>query len=250
MRLNLKSLLALMLFCSMASRAAVMEFTDRAAWLAVAGPVTNIGFEGIAPTGGRVNYTTPVTFSGVQFAAPLGSGGVAESAVSAGLDYVGAWGSGDKLQASLGVEFDIMLPSGVTAVGSDIMITSTFFFGTSGSYSVMLSTGDVFTNISSSGPPTRSFVGFISTTPISSIRMISNPSLAMIDNFAFNSVAAPEPSSLTLFGAGVMFIALMRNGRLKPARTKTRNREVAERSDPRCCTERVVSKRCPSNCAV
>ena len=215
MRLKVQSVLILFPLLLPVSQAAVMEFTDRAAWLAAAGAVTNIGFEGIAPAGGRTDFSGPVTFSGVQFSAPfIGGGGIAESVVSAGLDYVNAWGSGDKLQASLGVEFDITLPSGVTAVGSDIMITSTFFLGTTGTYTATLSTGDVFTNIFSSGPPTRSFVGFISTTPITSLTLVSNPSLAMIDNFALTATAVPEPSSLVLFGAGILALfVLARKGR-------------------------------------
>jgi hypothetical protein len=213
---QLQTLLILLPVMSLSASAGVIEFTDRAAWQAAAGAVTNIGFEGVAPAGGRTDFNGPVTFSGVQFSAPLiGGGGIAESVVSAGLDYVNAWGSGDKLQASLGVEFDITLPSGVTAVGSDIMITSTFFLGTTGTYTATLSTGDVFTNIFSSGPPTRSFVGFISTTPITSLTLVSNPSLAMIDNFAFTATAVPEPSSLVLFGAGILALfVLVRKGRV------------------------------------
>lgn len=182
--------------------ASVIEFTNRAAWLAAAGAVTNIDFEGIAPAGGSKEFAGPVTFSGVQFSAPLGV-----SVRSAGLEYVNAWGSGDKLQAILGTEIDITLPSGTTAVGSDIMITSTFFLGIpSGIYTATLSTGDVFTNIFSSGPPTRSFVGFISTSPIQSIKLVSNPSLAMIDNFAVNNAAIPEPASLPLMCSGLLGI--------------------------------------------
>jgi len=219
MRRELQTLFILLPALSLSATAGVMEFTDRAAWLAAAGAVTNIDFEGIAPPGGFTTFTAPVTFSGVQFSGPYTSqpsgGGIQESVVSSGRDYVNAWGSGDKLQSGPGVEFDITLPAGVMAVGSDIMITSTFFFGTSGTYTTTLSTGDVFTNIFSSGPPTRSFVGFISTTPITSLTLVSNPSLAMIDNFAFTATVVPEPSSLVLFGAGILALfVLVRKGRV------------------------------------
>jgi hypothetical protein len=193
--------------------AAVIEFTNRAAWLTAAGTVTNSDFEGIAPAGGSKGFAGPLTLSGVQFSStPLGV-----SVVSAGLDYVNAWGSGDKLLGGP-VEFDITLPAGVTAVGSDIMITSTFFLPIpSGTYTATLSTGDVFTNIFSSAPPTRSFVGFISTSPITSIKLVSSPSLAMIDNFAFKSAtsAIPEPGSLPLMYSGLLgiFALLLARGR-------------------------------------
>jgi len=210
MHRKLPILILVFLFLPLTAKSGVIEFTDRAAWLAAAGAVTNIDFEGSAPPGGSTAFTGPVTFSGVQFSAPfIGGGGIAELAVSAGLDYVNAWGSGDKLQAGLGVEFDISLPAGVEAVGSDIMITSTFIFGTNGSYTATLSTGDQFTNIFSSGPPNRSFVGFVSTTPISSITLVSSPSLAMIDNFAFTAVTVPEPGSLALFVAGIITLLLV-----------------------------------------
>lgn len=71
MRSNLKSLFILMPLLSLSSRTVVIEFTDRAAWQAAAGTVTNIGFEGIAPPGGLVTFTGSVTFSGVQLASPV-----------------------------------------------------------------------------------------------------------------------------------------------------------------------------------
>ena len=71
MRLNLKALLILMPLFSLTSRASVIEFADRTAWLAAAGAVTNIDFEGIAPPGGLTTFQAPVVFSGVQFSGPL-----------------------------------------------------------------------------------------------------------------------------------------------------------------------------------
>jgi PEP-CTERM motif len=209
-------LVRVILGCSLAlapslMNGAVIEFTNRAAWLAAAGAVTNIDFEGIAPPGGSKVFLGPVTFSGVQFSSPTPPG---EAVVSSGAAYVNAWGSGDKLQAF--IDFDITLPGNVTAVGSDIMITSTFFYGGNGTYTATLSTGDIFTNIFSSGPPTRSFVGFISTSPIASIRLASDPSLTMIDNFAFNTAintTVPEPASLALMCLGMLGIFGLSNCR-------------------------------------
>lgn len=83
--------------------------------------------------------------------------------MSAGNDYVGAWRSDDKLQGFL--EFDITLPAEVFAVGTDIMNSATFFLAADRTYTATLSTGDVFSNIFASKPPTRSFVGFCFDNP-------------------------------------------------------------------------------------
>jgi hypothetical protein len=210
-RVSKNSLLILMLLLPLSSRASVIEFTDRAAWQAAAGAVTNIDFEGIAPPGGLVTFTGPVAFSGVQFASPVCcgiSGTIQEEVVSAGNDYVGAWGSGDKLQGFL--EFDITLPADVFAVGTDIMNSATFFLAADGTYTAALSTGDVFSNIFASRPPTRSFVGFVSTTPITSLTLTTTTTFAMLDNFAFTTTASvPEPSSLALVGAGILVVFVL-----------------------------------------
>jgi len=194
-------------------QAAVVEYTDRAAWLAAVGSVTNVDFEGIAPPGGETLYVTPagLTLSGVNFLAPqsISPSGFSEEVVSGDVPYVGSWGSGDKLQAGE-VEVDMTLPKGVTAVGSDIMVTLNAVAPGSPSqtYTATLSTGETFTNIPSSPPPHRSFIGFISTSPIASLKLVSSATFPMIDNVAFSAV--PEPSTVLLIVVALLAMRLFR----------------------------------------
>ena len=199
---------AFLLLLAVTAQASVIEYTSRSAWLAAAGSVTNIDFEGIAPSGGLVHVDNGLTLSGVSFFSPACCGGDSPAliVVSGEIPYVGAWGSGDKLQG--GIEIDITLPRGVEAVGSDIMSTFTAFDpDASSTYEVVLSTGDVFENVFASGPPTRSFVGFTSTAPITSLRLISSGTFAMLDNVAFDVV--PEPTPLSLFICGLIALCCL-----------------------------------------
>ncbi len=215
---NQPALLALVLlsgFFPVVAPAQVTTYTDRAAWLAAAGSVTNIDFEGIAPSGGAASYNTAagLTLSGVQFLGPfrlLGTG--SNLVIVSGADaFVAAWGPGDKLMGGE-VEIDANLPPGITAVGVDIMVTFTFGGGTS-SYTATLSNGQVFTG-PTFPPPTRALFGFVSPTPITSLKIVTGGTFPMIDNFSFHS-AAPVPAvsapgaiaaGASLLGMGVLLL--------------------------------------------
>jgi len=216
-----------------------VEYTDRATWQAAVGAVTTIGFEGLAGPSG-VDPIPSITVDGVTFAGqsgPVLSGASAMAdptvtPVSASAnDYVNAWQSGDMLQAGLGGIL-ITLPEGTRAFGVDIMTTFLAFMPDSktSSFEAILSDGEIFDGLTTYAPPTRGFVGFVSSSPISSVYFNSTSSFPMIDNFSFTSdnpasaSATPEPStwSVTVAGAflvGVAF-ALRRRKDLAEARTR------------------------------
>jgi len=102
----------------------------------------------------------------------------------------------------------VALPSGTTAVGTDLGINA---FPTS-SFKVTLSTGDTF-KITGGSPTGQGgvgflFVGFVSTSPITSITFDGIPVglysgggyIPSYDNFSFGygTVPVPEPSTLAL----------------------------------------------------
>jgi hypothetical protein len=117
------------------------------------------------------------------------------------------WGSGALvLDAYSGGSIIVSLPSGTTAVGTDIMSFEPYL----ATVQITLSTGEVFTAFTQDYP-NRAFVGFTSTAPIASITFnnISGPNLAL-DNFLFglarpqdrNLVPPPTPTPSGIPGIG------------------------------------------------
>lgn len=197
---------------------AVTLYTNRVEFEAATIGLTNIDFEGIAPSGGFTYYGTRSGFTqaGANFVAPASSRNfLAVTDPNYGPEFYD-WGSGAVL---IGYSFyddiinviDVTLPFGVTAVGSDIMS----ILPHSSPFNVTLSTGESFL-VPSFDYPNRAFVGFTSSTPISTInfKTITSPNTSAdleLDNFTFgqaNATPVPEPGfspvlSLLTLGAWV-----------------------------------------------
>lgn len=175
--------------------AGVIVYTDKAVFSAAALGLTTIDFNGIAPENWLVRYTPAVlTLSGVEFEANgrmyvIDPGFYGFSYAGAGFLHV------DKTSI-----LSVTLPAGATAIGTDY---GGLFAGGGTTFSVALSTGDVFdfsTDKSIEGG-SLDFLGFTSTVPISSLtfnNMPDEPAFNAIDNFVFGS-AVPEPSTITLW---------------------------------------------------
>ncbi|MFM2379494.1 MAG: hypothetical protein RLZZ143_2073 [Cyanobacteriota bacterium] len=125
--------------------------------------MTTIDFEGIAPINSFSYFPNPagLTQSGFNF--------------TSSPDYLFVvdpgyfppyydWGAGAVLLGPQYGTINAALPSGVTAVGSDIFSILDY----ASNFVINLSTGDSFT-VSSSNYPNRSFVGFTSDINITSI---------------------------------------------------------------------------------
>lgn len=182
---------------------AVTLYTNRAEFEVATIGLTNIDFEGLAPSGGFSYYGTPngLTQAGATFIAPAYSGNfLAVTDPNYGPEFYD-WGSGAVL---IGYSFyndiinviNVTLPFGVTAVGSDIMS----ILPHASPFNVTLSTGESFI-VPSFNYPNRAFVGFTSSTPISTINFkpITSPNTSAdleLDNFTFgqaNAVPVPDP---------------------------------------------------------
>jgi hypothetical protein len=101
----------------------------------------------------------------------------------------GGWGPGYLM---------VTLPAGITALGADVMTISAL----PQNVTVTLGTGESYT-IPTLANPTRAFIGFTSTDPITTIRFSGSGAYAALDNFSYGSMPAeetPEPDTL-IFGA-------------------------------------------------
>jgi len=185
--------------------ASVITYADQAAFNAATTGVTSIGFEGIAPTDDFTAYGPggSLTLSGTTFTAA----GPADLFVNSSTYYFATFGvgynlgSGDYLLVGNNspATLEVQLPGGFTAIAFDI---GTFDDPTS-QITITLSSGDVLTT--SAPIPSVSFVGFTSTTPITSLEIAisggDRQDTLSIDNFQFGT-AVPEPSTLALAGLG------------------------------------------------
>ncbi len=183
------------------AQAATVKFTDLASFQANTTGLTTIDF-GLLPTGSnQAYYSGGLTTSGVTFNSGQGVLGIFAPAL---LPLYYDWGSGAILNAYVGQNGIItaILPSDVTAVGSDIMS----LFNGAAPFTISLSTGETFSQ-NSLNYPNRQFVGFTSDTAITSISFQANGGSTSLDNFRFGTAAnvstsVPEPFTVigTLVG--------------------------------------------------
>ncbi|WP_310485548.1 PEP-CTERM sorting domain-containing protein [Chamaesiphon sp. VAR_48_metabat_403] len=179
------------------AQAATVQFTDLTSFQANTTGLTTIDFEGLAATGSAASYGG--TTSGVTFTVSSNTLFVVDPAFGPS-SY--DWGSGAVLLGnSQRGTVTATLPSGITAVGSDIMSIIDF----ASPFTIMLSTGETF-NLNSLNYPNRQFVGFTSDTAITSISFQATNGFPLLDNFRFGTAnaatAVPEPFTIigTLVG--------------------------------------------------
>ncbi len=187
------------------AQAATVQFTDLASFQANTTGLTTINFEGLA-AGSQQFYSNPagLTTSGVKFNSSNNRLFVVKPESS---PSIYDWGSGAVLVSDNNVNNIItaFLPSGVTAVGSDIMSFGPY----AAPFTINLSTGETF-NQNSLNYPNRQFVGFTSDTAIASISFQAAATVTELDNFRFGTAAVvptatsvPEPFTVigTLVGS-------------------------------------------------
>ena len=185
------------------TQADVVLYTSESAFDAATTGLTTVDFNGIASSDSFVSYGTgPLSLSGVSF---TGNGSM--FVIDPGF-YGYSYSNGGFLTSDYSSP-DIItatLPGGgFTAVGTDF---GSLFSG-GATFTITLSTGDTFT-VSTSGSiefGTLGFVGFTSSTPITSITfsMPDTPNYNALDNFQFGTaVAVPEPTSVVVFGMATL----------------------------------------------
>lgn len=208
MRLGMLLIAGAALGNSASARAAVIFYSDAAAFAAAAGTLTTIDFEGVVANDGTDSASSH-TFSGVTFQ-PLGVNGSIICGAAFGCG--GAPYDSATYVSNFGYALDIDLPSGVVAAGGffgdldgpGFNATFTVFNGAS-----VLDTHTEFLNDFGAGR-THDFLGWIATggDVISRIN-VENSFVVWIaaDNFSISAAASvPEPTTLALLGlAGIGF---------------------------------------------
>lgn len=190
------------------AQAVTVQFNDLASFTA-ATTTQNIDFEGLATPGNGVYYPMPVglTTSGVTFNSANNSLIVVDPTGNNNFTFAYNWGSGSILFGNIGDTITAFLPSGVTAVGSDIMSFSNY----ASPFNITLSTGETF-NVNSLNYPDRQFVGFTSDTAIASISFQATGGYTELDNFRFGTAnaATSVPEPFTVIGTLVGGTAALR----------------------------------------
>ena len=191
--------------------ATVKEYSDRTAFNAAATGLTNIDFEGLGvPNGYYIRYASGLSLSGATFS----DADTHLYAISpAYYSHIYNYGTGVVLSAQGRAGYseistlDVILPANTTAVGTDIGSSiDPNWMTPSPSFTITLSTGDVF-HLDGGSPITGfNFIGFASDTAISSISF-SNMRIPIYDNFTFGQAndisGVPEPSTFLLVVAGL-----------------------------------------------
>jgi hypothetical protein len=166
-------------------------YTHRRDWQCATTQLATIDFQDLAPPRGTRTFNTwaGLTRCGVKFVGLSRNRRTYRLVVVSSINnpYVLSWGPGDKLQGG-GTNILISLPSGITALGWDMMITFQAFIPSISYYTVVLNGQEEFGNLVSCPPPPPSFVGVVANTPLYSIEIISNDTFPMLNNFTIGRI--------------------------------------------------------------
>jgi hypothetical protein len=179
-----------------AAHASIQTFTSESSFAAAAGSLSTLDLA----DNQEETYPQTISFGGFTFS---DSGGVAVS--SADIGY-----SGVTINDNLGSLLTIDLPAGDTAIGFD----AGAFYNALATLTLTAGASSVST---SPGGNAMGFVGFVSTTPISSVTLSTAQDEGYaIQNIDYVASPVPEPASLGALGIGGL-VLLNRRRRFRGA---------------------------------
>ncbi|WP_309744403.1 PEP-CTERM sorting domain-containing protein [Chamaesiphon sp. OTE_20_metabat_361] len=174
-------------------------YTSKSAFLAATTGISTVDFEGLTPPNTAISLNVPATVSGVTFSSPANPfilncptfpSGFSNCALAVSLQGAGTIVGTGQVPNPI----TATLPSFVTAVGLDVLP-----YNINDRNTVSISTGDSTTFTIGNNVQ---FIGFTSTTPITSLTLSGNGGL-LFDNLVhgqINSSAAAVPEPFTIIG--------------------------------------------------
>jgi hypothetical protein len=202
---------------SQTAHANPVVYNDALSYQAATTGLSNVNFNGIAPTNGFVDYGIPPgytdagTGTNFTFLNANGSDINVTSATYYSFNFGGPVFPADVLNSSstvpIGASESITLPATETAV-------SLYFSTYDGApITITLSNGDSYVDSASPGFGNFAFLGFTDTTGFSSLT-VTDPtdSGVLLADFTFGT-AIPEPSALAVLGTALLLLAGYRHRR-------------------------------------
>ncbi len=192
--------------------AGLIAYTDIGSFQAASAGRSNIDFAGMVQPHQFVSYPVPggLSVDGVTFSI---ANPVARDAVNVtardyypGATYAHNFLVDAYVPSANALTITITLPTPVTAIGLDL---GTFHGGALG---FAFSNGDTFTQSGTAAFGQTSFLGFTSSSPITSLSITgsrSNGEALVIDNVQYG-IAAPEPASFVLLASGLLTVGCRR----------------------------------------
>ncbi len=208
------ALSACVLAAASSARAATITYADRTSFLAAAGAVSTIDFEGVAADSGFEQFSAPAGFTthGVNFNVDVAGGNSQLFVVGSHFYYSTAVLSFQESPTAV-ESLLVTLAGPTTAFGADIGA----FVGSN--WIVTLSNGDSLTAPAPDFDGLR-FFGFTSTTPFTSLVISSTNGIDNLDNVTVGSPvlsSVPEPASLMLLTTGFAAALARRRSGTRPA---------------------------------
>ena len=206
----MKHLNAVLLLCAVFAgyaSADVKTYTSRTAWAAAVSGPTTINFGTAAPVaaGTFTSYQTPpgITLSGVNFASTR-SGGIVSITSQTFCCSTYLRGSDQLVSNHDGTGIVVTLPANVTAFGFDLFsVVSGNSAGTNQDSVDVTVAGQKYA-VRTAAAPATVFIGFVSSTPISSFTIVpeqtNGATEANLINFAYASTVTPPAAAPTVAG--------------------------------------------------
>jgi hypothetical protein len=200
--------------------ATITTYTNSIAWSGATTNIFTIDFNGYASAVSPyfTDYSTSegLTINGVKIVGYTATTGVYNMSAVNPNAYLSDWGSGDYMRGGWSPGYLLVtLPgSGSTAVSFNLMS-----YPGGKSVLVTLASGEFYT-IPTFAKPALAFFGFVSDTPITSVRLSTTNGSTGLDNLAYSTSdtppppgEAPETQTLFLGGSGIAVLWLARRMR-------------------------------------
>jgi hypothetical protein len=204
--------------------ATITTYTDPTAWQNAATVLQTITFAGLAPADSSTTYngSTGVTTGNAEFIGYTSSGSSWIQVIDTDFSSYFDFGSGgDALAQSMNrpnsssplPSIQVVLPTGVTALGFDLFTVSPSAL----SFTVTVA-GTNYT-VPTDSNPTLAFWGITSDTPITSIALTAAGSTyngstsVLMENFQYGTAdlsQAPEAATFLLIGSGLIGLAIVK----------------------------------------